>query len=63
MLESIADVLVRRDGYEREDAEQAVFDARLEVADMIAQGCGLFDVEDFIEQEFGLEPDYLMELL
>lgn len=63
MLESIADVLVRRDGLDREDAHQQVEFAKNEIKRMIDSGCGLFDVEDYIQDEFGLEPDYMMELL
>lgn len=60
MVDKIADVLIKRDGYTREEAEQAVRDARNRLMNLIADGEYPFD---FCEEEFGLEPDYLDELI
>ena len=63
MLESIADVLVRRDGYERDEAEDTVAHVKEEILYMLDNKYSLFEVENFIQSELGLEPDYILELL
>jgi len=54
---SITEVLIKRDGMSRLEANQVIRDARKRV---------LMDGEDpegILLNEFGLEPDYIMELL
>jgi hypothetical protein len=60
MVDKIADVLIKRDGYTREDAEREVEMAREELMARIGDGEMPFD---FCEEWFGLEPDYLDELI
>lgn len=55
-METILEVLMRRDGYTRREAIEAIFEARARVADGE-------DPEDVLQEEFGLEPDYFMDLL
>lgn len=55
-LESIEDILVRRDGMTRDEATEAVGEARQRVADGE-------NPEEILEEEFGLEPDYIFQLL
>ena len=62
--ETIQQILVRRDGM-TEDEAQARFD---EVAETISEtmaecDCSLEDIEQIIEDEFGLEPDYFDEFI
>jgi hypothetical protein len=56
MTESIADILVRRDGLSREVANDLVEDMRRQVLE------GSDDPEELL-YEYGLEPDYVDELL
>ena len=56
MNETIVQVLMRRDGLSKLDAEEAVDDARSRVK--FGE-----DPEEILEEEFGLEPDYVFELL
>jgi len=57
---SIVNVLMERDGMSREDAVSAVNDARIELRERLKDGD---DPSDICEELFGLEPDYLMELI
>ena len=61
-MEHITDVLVRRDGISEEEAERQVADFREEIDDMIMDG-DLEGIEDALMDDFGLEPDYLMDIL
>ena len=58
--ETIADILVRRDGMERADAEQEVKDCKADLECRLANGEMPYDI---CEEWFGLEPDYLDEIL
>ncbi len=49
-------ILMRRDGMERDDAEDLLQDARAAVEDGE-------DPEDVLADWFGLEPDYVFDLL
>ena len=60
MFETIAEILVRRDGLSIEDAEALVADAREDLYNRLEAG---EMPEDICEEWFGLEPDYIMELL
>ena len=61
-MEHITDVLVRRDGITEEEAERQVADFREEIDDLIMEG-DLEGIEDALMDDFGLEPDYLMDVL
>lgn len=49
-MDSITEVLMRRDGLSEEDAKREVDDFRE-------------DIEDALMNDLGLEPDYLMDIL
>lgn len=55
-LRSLVNILVERDGMHVEDAKQMVRDARQEVKDGA-------DPEEILYDDFGLEPDYIFQLL
>lgn len=55
-LKSIIDILVQRDGMSRIDAEELVEQARTRVAEGE-------DPEEILLEDFGLEPDYIFELI
>ena len=52
----IVSILMSRDGLTRSEAISALKEARL----MVAAG---MDPEEVLQAEFGLEPDYIFELL
>lgn len=56
-MESLLEVLMRRDGLSKDEAEDLIEEARCLVYD---QG---MDPEEVLREEFGLEPDYVFDLL
>jgi len=61
-MESIKQVLMRRDGMESHEADSLIEEAKETLQAYIEEG-DLFGAEDICNEYFGLEPDYLMELL
>lgn len=61
-MDSITEVLMRRDGLSEEDAKREVEDFKADVEDSIMSG-DLEDIEDALMNDLGLEPDYLMDIL
>lgn len=62
MSETIKEVLMSRDGMSEAEAEQAIEECKAELE--IALEEGDFDyAEEICQHHFGLEPDYLDELL
>lgn len=55
-LETIKDILIRRDGMEPWQADDAISAAR----ERVWEG---EDPEEVLLEEFGLEPDYIFDLL
>ena len=55
-MSELRDILMKRDGLTFDQATQQVKDAR----DRVAEG---EDPEEILHEEFGLEPDYVMDLL
>lgn len=55
-MNSLKEVLMRRDGLSEVEAEDLIADARARVEDGE-------DPEEVLEDEFGLEPDYVFDLL
>lgn len=56
MIESLIDILIRRDGLSRSDAVELINELR----NRVAEG---EDPEELLHDELGLEPDYIWELL
>lgn len=56
MTERIADILMSRDSMSRSEAEEMVHDAKVRVLNGE-------DPEEILYDDFGLEPDYVFELL
>jgi hypothetical protein len=56
MSYSIKEVLMRRDGLDEADADELILEAR----ELVAKGA---DVEEILRYEFGLEPDYMWDLI
>ena len=61
-MDSITEVLMRRDGLSEEDAKREVDDFREDIEDSMMSG-NLEDIEDALMNDLGLEPDYLMDIL
>ena len=55
--ESLKEVIMRRDGLTNEEADAAIASAREAVYD------GEGDPDDILLEDFGLEPDYVFDLL
>jgi len=60
MVDSIKSVLMRRDGMTEEDAQDLINEARSDMIRRLEKG---EMPEDICEEWFGLEPDYLVELI
>ncbi len=56
MEETLKQVLMRRDGMSSHEANEAIADAR----ERVLEG---EDPEEILCEEFGLEPDYIFDLL
>ena len=58
--QNIQQVLMKRDGLSALEAAELIEDAREDLAQRLEQGEMPYDI---CEEWFGLEPDYIMELL
>jgi len=54
-METLKQVLMRRDGASSDDADEMITDAR----ERVLEG---EDPEEVLREEFGLEPDYIFDL-
>lgn len=61
-MRGIRDILVDRDGMSVEEADDLIDSAKDELADLLEAG-DMVAAEDICATWFGLEPDYLMELV
>jgi predicted RNase H-like HicB family nuclease len=55
-MTTVEKILMRRDGYTREEAREALKEARQRVLDGE-------DPEEILHEDFGLEPDYVFDLM
>jgi hypothetical protein len=60
MVDSLVNVLMKRDGLSKEEAEHQVEEAREILFERLDEGEMPYDI---CEELFGLEPDYLDELI
>jgi hypothetical protein len=58
--ESLLKTLMERDGLSEQEAQDLIEEARAEMNDRLAEGDMPYDI---CEEYFGLEPDYLMDLI
>lgn len=62
--ESIKEVLIRRDGVDPDDADDMINEAREELLSLLDDGDFSYkDATQIVEDHFGLEPDYLDDLI
>lgn len=61
-MNRVVKILMKRDGYSKEEAIEMVNDCREEMNAAIASGD--YDLaEDILAGDLGLEPDYIMDIL
>lgn len=60
MNHNLIETLMRRDGLSRIEAEQEVEECRQDLMDRLEKGDMPFDI---MEEWFGLEPDYLDDIM
>ena len=60
--ESIKEILIRRDGMTANEAEKLITEAKITLIHYLANGY-TNEAEDICAEFFGLEPDYIMELI
>jgi hypothetical protein len=56
-------VMMSRDGMTEKEAKEELKRAREEFYNLIESGAGYTDVEDLLLDDYGLEMDYLMDLI
>jgi len=60
-MDTLKSVLMERDELTEQEADEQIADAKAELMGRLADGeSGLFD---FCQEQFGLEPDYLFDLI
>ena len=60
--ENIIGILMRRDGYTREEATERYREVRSEIGDALI-GTSCLNPEDVLADELGLEPDYIFDFI
>ena len=61
--QSIVAILMERDKITKKEAEALKREAKAELDELLDNGGGICQAEDICYEYFGLEPDYLEELL
>lgn len=62
-MKRIIAILMERDNLSYTEAANIVEEVQEEIAEAIDAGAGLYEIEDIIASELGLEPDYLEDFL
>lgn len=61
-MNRVVNILMKRDGYDEEEATELVRECRAEMLDAIESGD--YDLaEDILACDLGLEPDYIFDIL
>ena len=58
-MNEIISILMRRDHMTREDAIDLIFQTREEIYEAISEEASYDDIQDILEYNLSLEPDYL----
>ena len=58
-MNEIVSILMRRDHMTREDAIDLIFQTREEIYEAIREEASYDDIQDILEYNLSLEPDYL----
>ena len=62
-MNKIVEILMERDNMSQEEAEDLLDDAREEAQNVLEEDGSLEDIEDILSSYFGLEPDYIFDLI
>ena len=62
-MNRIIAILMERDNLSYIEAANIVEEVQEEITEAIDAGAGLYEIEDIIASELGLEPDYLEDFL
>ena len=62
-MNKIVNILMIRDNMSQEDAEELLSEARGEAEHIIDNDGSLDEIEDILKDYFGLEPDYMFDLI
>jgi hypothetical protein len=62
-METIKDVLMRRDGIPADEADAMIASAQDDLRSLVENDGSYEEAVDIIAEHFGLEPDYMDELL
>jgi len=62
-MNKIVEILMERDNMSQEEAEDLLDDAREEAQNVLEKEGSLEDIETILLDYFGLEPDYIFELI
>ena len=63
MVTEFEKILINRDNMTKEEAHKEYQNASEMISDMLEDGAGYEEVEDALMCEYGLEMDYIMDLL
>jgi len=61
-MKSIKEILMQRDGLSEEEANDRIAEAKGDLAEAMSMG-DMEYAEDICAEHFGLEPDYIFELI
>ena len=61
-MKEIIEILMRRDGISYEDAKVAYLECKEAILEAIDMG-EIFEVEEILKYELGLEPDYIFNFI
>jgi hypothetical protein len=62
-MNKIVEVLMERDNISQEEAEDLLNEAKEEAQNILEEDGSLEDIECILMDYFGLEPDYIFELI
>lgn len=62
-MENVTEIFQRRDKLSRKEAEKQTQEVRSSIYDIIDEGGSYDDIEDMMLNDYGLEMDYLMDLI
>ncbi len=62
-MKSVLEVLMERDGMSEEDANDLINEAKEEANNVLENNGGLDDIEAILKDYFGLEPDYIFDII
>ena len=62
-MKTILEVLIERDNMPKDEAEDLINEAKEEVQTILDRDGGLWEVEEILMDYFGLEPDYIFDLI